>query len=198
MHEFLAKIGRFAVSKAAAFCYAVTVGVSGQLAYNYLQPKDPAPAAVAAPAPAAATLAAPIQSPAPASPRPVSAPAAPLKPAPGSPAATAPILPEPPPASLPSPASLPPPALKPTALPRIEPSEAAKPDLAAKPDPLPSDTTAATPVPPLQGTVVVGDVAAPLSGGPIPLLPPAAAAAVPETEKAPTQVRPGPGSGGLY
>ena len=49
MHEFLAKIARLAFSKGAAFCYAVTVGVSGQAAYNYLKPHDSAPVSVAVP-----------------------------------------------------------------------------------------------------------------------------------------------------
>ena len=49
VHEFLAKIARLALSKGAAFCYAVTVGVSGQLAYNYLQPRNPAPKPVPSP-----------------------------------------------------------------------------------------------------------------------------------------------------
>ena len=53
MHEILAKIARLAFSKGAAFCYAVTVGVSGQLAYNYLQPRDPAPKTVAVAVPVA-------------------------------------------------------------------------------------------------------------------------------------------------
>jgi len=39
VREFFAKIARHAFGKGAAFCYAVTVAVSGQLAYNYLQPR---------------------------------------------------------------------------------------------------------------------------------------------------------------
>lgn len=154
VHEFFAKIARFAVSKGAAFCYAVTVGVSGQLAYNYLAPKDPAPAAtsVVAPAPPAATsvvaapaapappaTAAPAASgPAP-SPTPVSATASPAKPPPAKPVATAPILPDPPAAVLPNPSALAAPALRPVALPPSAPLAApsegpAKPDSVAKPD----------------------------------------------------------------
>ena len=46
MHGFIAKIARLAASKAAAFVYAVTVGVAGNLAFHYLQPTAPTPAAM--------------------------------------------------------------------------------------------------------------------------------------------------------
>ena len=108
MHEFFAKIARLAFSKGAAFCYAVAVGVSGQLAYNYLQPRDPAPrsVSVAAPAPYAAppsgtAAVAPIPRATPPEPAPApasvaSAPSVAItNPASAPPAATAPILPEP-------------------------------------------------------------------------------------------------------
>ncbi|HEY8873262.1 MAG TPA: hypothetical protein VIM52_09555, partial [Stellaceae bacterium] len=44
MHEIIAKIARFAVSKFAAFCYAVAVGVAGNVIFHFVQPRDPAPA----------------------------------------------------------------------------------------------------------------------------------------------------------
>ena len=43
MHEIIAKIARFAVSKFAAFCYAVAVGVAGNVIFHFVQPRDPAP-----------------------------------------------------------------------------------------------------------------------------------------------------------
>ena len=54
MRELFAKMARHAFGKGAAFCYAVTVAVSGQLAYNYLQPRNtaPMPVSVAVPVPA--------------------------------------------------------------------------------------------------------------------------------------------------
>ncbi len=51
MNAFIAKIARFAVSKAAAFSYAVAVGVAGNLAFHFMQPPDPAPAVVKVPSP---------------------------------------------------------------------------------------------------------------------------------------------------
>lgn len=178
MHEFFAKIAGFAFSKGAAFCYAVTVGVSGQLAYNYLQPRDPAPATAAVPAPHAA----------PPSPAAVSA-----VPAPARAVAIAPALPEPPALSLPSPAALPAPALRPAALPPSRP--AGEP---ARPQPASPEGTVSAALPPLEGSIEIAPPPSPpiLSGaGPIPLLP---SAAMPESEKAAAPVRPGPGSGGLY
>ncbi|MGE3279636.1 MAG: hypothetical protein AB7H90_03750 [Alphaproteobacteria bacterium] len=86
MREFLAKIVRLAFGKGAAFCYAVTVGVSGQAAYNYLKPPTPAPTpvAVAVPAPypappSGAAVIAPI---------PGAPPETTASPSPGFPAAT--------------------------------------------------------------------------------------------------------------
>ncbi|HEV8678919.1 MAG TPA: hypothetical protein VGQ90_06045 [Stellaceae bacterium] len=127
MHKILAKIARLGVSKAAAFCYAVAVGVAGNLAFNFVQQHNSPPAvtappavqpaggaAPAAPGPAAATAppAAPAAVPAPTQ---VALPAAPEKPMAPRPAAP---LPEPPAAlALPAPTALPMPALKPTALP---------------------------------------------------------------------------------
>ena len=136
MSGWIAKIARFAASKAGAFFYAVAVGVAGNLAFHFVQPHDPAPAAVSA---------MPIVAPSNARP-PADKPA----PAPAVPAiAAAPILPAPPaPAALPSPNSLPLPALKPAALPPVPPSEAAlRPAPAPAPAPVASDE-AAEPSPP--------------------------------------------------
>ena len=53
---FFSKIARFAVSKMAAFCYAVAVGVAGNLVVHYMQTHDAVPSIAAthheAPAPA--------------------------------------------------------------------------------------------------------------------------------------------------
>jgi hypothetical protein len=95
----VAKVARLAVSKAAAFSYAVAVGVAGHFAVNFFQAHEP-------PAPATATAAI-ISHAAPATdhPRPAAAVAAP-------------VLPEPSLAvSLPNPSALPAPALKPAVLP---------------------------------------------------------------------------------
>ena len=177
MHVFFAKIARFAFSKGAAFCYAVTVGVSGQLAYNYVQPRDPAPAAVASAVPPAAMAA---------------------KPAPAPPAATAPLLRDLTAASLPNPGAMSAPALKPATLPASRPNAdpAASPEGAPEP-PAPAGAATAA-LPPLGGGIEVmpspaGPVAA--IAGPVSLLPLSAA---PEAEKTVAPVRPGPGSGGLY
>ncbi len=197
MHEVIAKIARFGVSKAAAFCYAVTVGVSGNMAFNYMQPRDPAPAIAPAISPAIvpAVAAAPVPAP---------VPAEPAGPAPPKPVATAPIFPEPSAFALPSLAALPAPVLKPTALPTaphaVRPSEAAVvPALAAHPGPSPA------PGPGDPGRLIGEDAAeapsrARTPGGPIPLLPSAASAEMlpPENSMPATSPRPGPGSGGLY
>jgi hypothetical protein len=219
VHEFLAKIARLAFSKGAAFCYAVTVGVSGQLAYNYLQPRDTAPKSV--------SIATPARNPAPPSgnavvtriPGPLLSEPAPLpatlasvsavaaKPAAAPRAATAPILSEPPSLSLPSPAALPTPALKPAALPPSRPalvtpveSPAAPVEPAQKPAALVTATPAPLPdmQPPHDRAAEMPRAAGNLDtavAAPIPLLPLAGAA---EVEKAAIPIRPGPGSGGLY
>ncbi len=190
MHEILAKIARLAFSKGAAFCYAVTVGVSGQLAYNYLQPHDRGPQtiAVAAPSPTpAAPFGAAVLAPIPPARPPEAAPspaslaarAGDAKEATAS--ATLPILPESPALSLPSPSALPAPVLRPAALPPSRPAAAAS----VEPSAAPVDQTAMPPA----GTA---DTAV---ATPIPLLP---SDGVAEIEKAAIPVRPGPGSGGLY
>jgi hypothetical protein len=218
VHEILAKIARLAFSKGAAFCYAVTVGVSGQVAYNYLQPHDPAPktvtAAVPAPNPAtpfnaAVVVPIPRAPPPEAAPSPTGlagAPTGTAKPAPASSSATVPILPPPSSLSLPSPAVLPVPALRPAALPpsRLVVTTPTQPSTAAlEPAPKPSVATTANPAPPTETSSHHGAVELAQPAGiadsavaaPIPLLPSDSAA---EIEKAAIQVRPGPGSGGLY
>ena len=56
MNGFFRKLARLAVSKMAAFCYAVAVGVAGNLVFNYVQTHQTAPSVAAlhheAPAPA--------------------------------------------------------------------------------------------------------------------------------------------------
>ena len=186
MREFFAKIARHAFGKGAAFCYAVTVAVSGQLAYNYLQPRNtaPMPVSVVVPVPAPASdsgaaIVAPI---------PAARPSAP-------PLVTAPILPDPSSLSLPSPAALPVPALKAAVLP---PAPAEKPvsTVAAKPASLPDMPPLDMPLHPQPAEAArpagTADVAV---AAPIPLLPATGAA---EVEKAAVPIRPGPGSGGLY
>jgi hypothetical protein len=219
VHEFLAKIARLAFSKGAAFCYAVTVGVSGQLAYNYLQPRDTAPKLVSITAPALNPAppsgnAVVARIPGPLPPEPVSSPATlasiptlVAKSAAAPPAAAAPILPEPPSLSLPSPAALPTPALKPTALPPSRPAlvtPAKLPTAPVEPAQQPAAPEAATPAslpdmqPPQDRAAEMPRAAGNLDAAiaaPIPLLPSASAA---EVEKAAMPVRPGPGSGGLY
>ncbi len=128
MHEFVAKIARAAASKMAAFGYAVAVGVAGNLAFHFVQPHDPAPAALASPAPNSASVAAPpaadtapavmppaLVQPPPATPAPAQSVSS--KPVSIKPVATAPILPATPTIDLPNTAALPAPALRPTALP---------------------------------------------------------------------------------
>ncbi|MGE0257432.1 MAG: hypothetical protein AB7H71_09760 [Alphaproteobacteria bacterium] len=209
MHKLFAKVARHAFGKGAAFCYAVAVAVSGQLAYNYLKPRDPAPkpVAVAAPASHAATplgtaAVAPIPQAMPPEPeapptsragepttiaRPISAPRG----------TTGPSLPDPPSTTLPIPvlkaAVLPPgsSATSSTAKPSAAAIGAAREPFAtangAPPDAASHSGTAALPSPTEASNTPVS--------APIPLLPSDGAA---EVEKAAIPARPGPGSGGLY
>jgi hypothetical protein len=125
VHEILAKIARLAVGKAAAFCYAVVVGVAGNIAFNFVQQQQSAPAAMTAPSAnqpagaAAPSVPPPAATIVPQAPRAdaVPPPAAPDSPVAPRPEAAAPKLPEPTQLALPNPASMPMPALKPTALP---------------------------------------------------------------------------------
>ena len=180
MHEIIAKIARFAVSKFAAFCYAVAVGVAGNLIFHFVQPRDPAPSVVpsvaAVPHEArpmgAATSAAPMSLPAPQADTPpaipASLPVAPMQPAASKPAAASASLPQPPAVvALPSPAAMPTPALKPTALPALPPAtvrgEAAP--TAATPAALPpigpAIEVSAPPMPPAPNYALPSAVAAP-------------------------------------
>ena len=136
VNGFFSKVARLAVSKAAAFGYAVAVGVTGNIAFNYVQPHAP-PATAAAVAtqpapeggaagwanPATTAPAATRTHAAPAATHAERPPAAPPRPAARhQTVASAPVLPEPPAAvALPGLDALPPPPFKPAAL----PSEAA-------------------------------------------------------------------------
>ena len=194
MHEIIAKIARFAVSKFAAFCYAVAVGVAGNVIFHFVQPRDPAPsvAPVVATAPheappvAGAAATAPVSLPsvsttpqadtAPAPTR-ASPPAAPVQPAASKPAAASASLPQPPaivalpsPASMPSPAAMPTPALKPTALPGLPPATVPR-EAPAAPGALPpigpAIEVAAPPMPPAATHALPAPVAAlPLPAAP--------------------------------
>ena len=71
MHEIIAKIARHAFGKAAALGYAVLVAVAGNLAVNYVQQQNQAPAAPpAATAAKPETAAAPVAAPAVSAPEP--------------------------------------------------------------------------------------------------------------------------------
>jgi hypothetical protein len=156
VNGFFAKLARFAVSKGAAFSYAVAVGVAGNLVFHFVQWQVPIPSVLTgAPeasqigdkpsgGPAAtATIAprpavAPIPEPAGATPSAaVSTPTAPpvSKPTPAL------QLPERSTASLPHPTSLPSPSWKPQQLPNAP----AAGEATAKPAPTPS-TSAAAPI----------------------------------------------------
>src|SRR5881227_2138354 len=43
VNGFFSKVARFAVSKMAAFCYAVAVGVAGNLIFHYVQTHEAVP-----------------------------------------------------------------------------------------------------------------------------------------------------------
>ena len=47
MNGFFRKIARFAVSKMAAFSYAVAVGVAGNLVFHFVQTHDAVPSVAA-------------------------------------------------------------------------------------------------------------------------------------------------------
>ena len=190
MHEFFAKIARHAFGKGAAFCYAVTVAVSGQLAYNYLQPRNtaPMPVSVAVPVPAPASdSGAAIVAPIPAAPPSARAPRDRTDPA-GT------LLPV---ASKPGGAACP---RAETALAasscRPHPLEKPASTVAAKPASLPDMPSLDMPLhpQPAEAARPAGTADAAVAA-PIPLLPAAGAA---EVEKAAVPIRPGPGSGGLY
>jgi DNA polymerase III subunit gamma/tau len=213
VHKILAKIARLAVSKVAAFCYAVAVGVAGNLAFNFVEQQHPAPAAAIAPhavqptggaAPAAPARAPAVVSQAPpAGAVPASTQISPPPPPPNTRAAprpetAPPPLPEPPAAFvLPNPASMPLPALKPTALtpqppPPPEAGEdragaevAVNPAPAAKPAPA-SPGTLTTALPPLGPAIEVAAPRAPPAGA---AAPPAAANPAVEAASPPRPMR---------
>ena len=47
VNGFFSKVARFAVSKMAAFCYAVAVGVAGNLVFHYVQTHEAVPSVAA-------------------------------------------------------------------------------------------------------------------------------------------------------
>lgn len=190
VNGWIGKIARFAVSKAAAFFYAVAVGVAGNLAFHFVQPHDPAPAAITATqisAPSNARPAEDTPAPAPAgaagveaAPAATALPAAtrsPPRPAPSAAVATAPILPTPPPpVALPGANSLPVPALKPAALPPPPPSEAS-----LRPEPAPASvaTDETAPVSPPRPAAAVLSPLSPAIEVATPPMPPALPASTP-------------------
>jgi hypothetical protein len=199
VNGFFRKIARFAVSKMAAFCYAVAVGVAGNLAFHFVQPQvsipsfltaapepsrtsheqagTPTATAIVAPKPAAA----PVPEPAALAPAaPAHSAAAAVRPAPPNPTPAL-QLPEPPAASLPQPVSLPSPAWKPLHL----PSAAAPSEAAAKPIGAPyaeaANPAPAASLPPLGPAI---EVATPPTPPPITALaPPLPHAAEPPPER---------------
>src|SRR5947207_8237658 len=127
VNGFFSKVARFAVSKMAAFCYAVAVGVAGNLVFHYVQTHEAVPSVAAThrempPAadkpPVVEPVAAVIAKPAP-------PPAIPVKPV---------ALPEPAAVNLPTAAAMSLPPLKPAAL----PSNPAPVEAAVQPAPPPS------------------------------------------------------------
>jgi len=161
VHEIIAKLARFAVSKAAAFCYAVAVGVAGNLAFNLVQ-QHRSPATVTPPPAVAASASTSANDGA----MPPGSALAPLLPA-GGPVATAPILPQPAATALPGADALPPPVLRPAALPPREPAAA----------PAEPAVTAALPAPPPAAAERLETPLPPI-GQPIDVSPPPTAPAV--------------------
>jgi hypothetical protein len=179
VNGFFRKIARFAVSKMAAFCYAVAVGVAGNLAFHFVQPQFSIPSILtgapeaprsgekpsSGPAATATIVPKPAIAPIPEPPGPgpsaiVSTPAAPPAPKP-MPALQ---LPEPPAASLPEPASLPSPGWKPLGLPSAPaPSEATAKPIGA-PNGAASNPAPVAALPPLEvGTPPIAALASPPS-----------------------------------
>lgn len=191
----VSKIARLAVSKAAAFTYAVAVGVAGNLAFNFVQQRHSAPPPVAsAPVIAgeseAAAGAAIAPRPHRASREPVRVSLPPEKPpAPARhPAADIPALPEAPAAfALPNLDSLPAPALKPTSLPfseptRRKPATAAPAETARLPAPIekaaPTEAVSPPSVSPPAPTAVLPALGQPIDVAPLPV-PPSESESVP-------------------
>jgi hypothetical protein len=134
LHDLISKMARLAASKAAAFCYAVAVGVAGNLAFNFVQHHQ---SATPPPVPAASLATTAGDD----SPMPVYL-SPPQRQPPGKTVATRRILPS---ASsdiiLPSSDSLPTPELKPTALAPSAPADQPPPQAP------PTSNTAALPSP---------------------------------------------------
>jgi hypothetical protein len=149
VNGIMSKIARLAVSKAAAFGYAVAVGVAGNIAFNFVERHQPpviaaAPAAIPAPA---RTTAAAIASVPPAAPlsEPRQPPAPPAVAAiPASPPAATTALPEPPTVALPTPDTLPTPALRAAALPASPVEAAPRPPAEEASRPMPQRTPTET------------------------------------------------------
>jgi hypothetical protein len=209
------ELARLGVSRAAAFFYAVAVGVVANVVIAHFSPHwGNQPATAEAPPeitkatgiPVATALIAPKPAVPPAQTLEISAPAiVPMPPTAVTPANAAAALPPsstsppsaqlPPPdgssaASLPTSAAMPPPPLKPAALPTAPVAAASPPD--TKPTDKPANTV----------EVAAGASAA----APISLLPPSdqpapdpSATNLPAADQpAPKPAKPGPGSGGLY
>jgi len=220
--DVFAKIARLGMTKAAAFFYAVAVGVSANLVFEYVHRHDAALALASEPAaitekpvspPIATALIAPKAA-APNAPLPTlltSAPAITLTPAaPNPPPTTETAASAPPPkpeaATPPSPeatASVVPPNPA-TPNPSTAPSDAtasaaAAPSALAKPSATPSTETATPAALPIETALAPASTSTPPE--PISLLPPQAVkpASIETTELPPPKpATPGPGSGGLY
>ena len=136
----MSKVARFAASKAAAFGYAVIVGVAGNVAFNFVERHQPPVIAGMPAASRPAGRSTPSDRAAAIAPIPVIQPAAPRPLTPASPRAAPPPLPEPPAVALPAPDALPAPALTPAALP-------AAPQAAERPMPPPAPRAEAAPLP---------------------------------------------------
>ena len=190
MNGFLSKVARLAVSKAAAFSYAVAVGVAGNLIFHFVQPQVPVPAILA---PATTETALPTAKPHPSepaataaiAPKHVVAPAPEPPPSPASASIAAPAPPPPKPAlaaqapeprgpNLPQTGAMPAPVWKPLMLPNAAPpSEAALKAAPAVPSDLPDPGPPATAaLPPLGPSIEVSTpptppehVAAPIQAG---------------------------------
>ena len=201
--RMFSQLARLGVTRAAAFFYAVAVGVVANVVIAHLSPHDDIPAKAPSALPPATTAAistpaaTAVIAPKPAEPvKPIEVSAPPVIPAPPPPMMTAPpvnaaAVPPPPPvlpasvaATLPTPETLAPPPLKPAAFPTT-------PAVPAPTAPTPVATDG-KPAPDKPANNV--EAAASVNGAaPISLLP------QPDPPKdPPAPKQPGPGSGGLY
>jgi hypothetical protein len=196
------QLARLGVTRAAAFFYAVAVGVVANVVIAHFSPHpgdapaDAQPAVVKSDTPVATALIAPKPTQTPVQTLDISAPAITARPTPASPlpappatapaatatAVSAPAPPNPLPpdasvsASLPSPSAMTPPPLKPAAM--------------------PSTPVAAAGTPDNKPAVNVEASASAVSSAPIPLLPQTDQPG--SDQQATKPANPGPGSGGLY